>query len=61
VTTAPSGALTHLLFESLAYFIAARWYSRARPLSPPPPRDRFVLLACAVFGAALGSKGLHIL
>ena len=52
----------HFLFESAAYFVAARVYWRTRLLSPqPPPRDRFLLLACAVFGAALGSKGLHIL
>jgi prolipoprotein diacylglyceryltransferase len=51
----------HLVFEALAYFIAARVYWRAQPALQPAPRDRFLLLACAVFGAALGSKGLHVL
>ncbi len=51
----------HLALETLAYFIAARVYWRAQPALQPPQRDRFLLLACAVFGAALGSKGLHVL
>jgi phosphatidylglycerol---prolipoprotein diacylglyceryl transferase len=52
----------HFVFESLAYFIAARLYWRAQPTAPqPPPRDRFLLLGCAIFGALLGSKALHIL
>ncbi len=62
MTIAPSGALAHLLLESLAYFAAARWYWRAQAVGvQPSARDRFVLLACAVFGAAFGSKGLHVL
>lgn len=61
MTTASSGSLTHFALETLAYFVAARWYWRAARLGPqPPPRDRFLLLACAVFGAALGSKLLHV-
>ena len=60
--TPASGALPHLAFETLAYFVAARWYWRSRNSAvQPPPRDRFLLLGCAVFGAAIGSKGLHML
>ncbi len=51
----------HLLLETLAYFVAARVYWRAQPALQPPPRDRFLLLACAIFGAAVGSKALHVL
>ena len=52
----------HFAFEFAAYFVAARVFWRTRLATPQPPqRDRFVLLACAVFGAALGSKGLHVL
>jgi phosphatidylglycerol---prolipoprotein diacylglyceryl transferase len=55
-------ARLHLLFETLAYFIAARLYWRAAATGPQPAaRDRFLLLGCAVFGAALGSKLLHVL
>ena len=50
----------HLIFETLAYFVAARVYWRAQPALQPLPADRFLLLACAIFGAALGSKGLHV-
>ena len=59
--TADLGAAWHFALESTAYFVAARVYWRTRLDSPPPPRDRFLLLACAVFGAALGSKALHVL
>jgi phosphatidylglycerol---prolipoprotein diacylglyceryl transferase len=60
--TPEHGARWHFALETLAYFVAARVYWSARANSPqPPPRDRFVLLACAVFGAALGSKALHVL
>ncbi len=60
--TTASGSLTHLVFETLAYFVAARWYWRTRSAGvQPSPRDRFLLLGCAVFGAAIGSKGLHVL
>ncbi len=61
MTTVSSGSLPHFALETLAYFVAARWYWRAARASPQPaPRDRFLLLACAVFGAALGSKLLHV-
>ncbi len=56
------GPLPHLVLEAAAYFVAARIYWRSDRTGPQPePRDRFVLLACAVFGAALGSKSLHAL
>jgi phosphatidylglycerol---prolipoprotein diacylglyceryl transferase len=52
----------HLLFETLAYVIAARLYWRAAATAPQPAaRERFLLLGCAVFGAAVGSKMLHVL
>lgn len=54
--------MPHLVLEALAYFIAGRLYWRERNAGlQPPPRDRFLLLGCAVFGAALGAKVLHIL
>jgi prolipoprotein diacylglyceryltransferase len=57
-----SGTTPHLLLESLAYFIGARIYWRQAKQGPQPPsRDRFLLLGCAIFGAALGSKALHVL
>jgi phosphatidylglycerol---prolipoprotein diacylglyceryl transferase len=61
-----SGPLPHLLLEAAAYFVAARVYWRGTRSADdmalqPPPRDRFLLLACALFGAAIGSKTLHVL
>jgi prolipoprotein diacylglyceryltransferase len=57
-----SGTTPHFLLETLAYFVGARIYWKQATRGPqPPPRDRFLLLGCAVFGAALGSKALHIL
>ncbi|MBC7841854.1 MAG: prolipoprotein diacylglyceryl transferase [Gemmatimonadaceae bacterium] len=54
--------MTHFLLEALAYFVAARLYWRASASAvQPPTRDRWLLLGCAVFGAALGSKLLHVL
>jgi phosphatidylglycerol---prolipoprotein diacylglyceryl transferase len=54
--------LPHLLCETLAYFIAARLYWRASAGGrQPPPTDRFLLLASAILGAAIGSKSLHVL
>jgi phosphatidylglycerol---prolipoprotein diacylglyceryl transferase len=56
------GPGAHLFFESLAYFVAARVYWRARTAaSQPPKRDRVLLLGCAIFGALIGSKALHAL
>jgi phosphatidylglycerol---prolipoprotein diacylglyceryl transferase len=56
----------HLVLEAAAYFLAARLYWRQVRLASPSaapaaPRDRFFLLACAVFGAAVGAKTLHAL
>jgi phosphatidylglycerol---prolipoprotein diacylglyceryl transferase len=58
-----SGHTSHLIFEIAAYFVAARvyrFYARAETLKPSTV-DRFCMLAGAIFGAALGSKTLHIL
>lgn len=56
------GSTAHVVLEALAYFVAARVYWRTRTSSEQPAsRDRFLLLASAVFGAAVGSKGLHTL
>jgi phosphatidylglycerol---prolipoprotein diacylglyceryl transferase len=57
------GHQVHLFFELAAYFVAARvyWYfTKADPIKPSVV-DRFCLLAGAIFGAAVGSKGLHVL
>ena len=58
-----SGAEAHLLLETGAYLIGAQVYWRRARRSPQPPAriDRWWLLACVVFGAALGSKALHVL
>ena len=58
-----SGPLAHTLLEALAYFCAARLYWRqARRQQQPPARvDRWLLLGCVIFGAAIGSKSLHVL
>jgi phosphatidylglycerol---prolipoprotein diacylglyceryl transferase len=59
----PDSTLPHLLLEALAYFVGARVYwhhARAQP-GPSQAIDRWLLLGCALFGAALGSKGLHVL
>ena len=62
MTIPTAGTPWHLIFETLAYVVAARIYWRAQAVGPQPvPRDRFLLLAAAVFGAALGSKLLHAL
>jgi prolipoprotein diacylglyceryltransferase len=54
--------LPHVVLEALAYFVGARVYwTQARSQPSPPGVDRWLLLGCAVFGAALGSKGLHAL
>lgn len=52
----------HLVLEALAYFVGARIYWIAARRLPLPPRkaDRLVLLGFAVFGAAVGSKLLHV-
>ena len=54
--------MTHFLLETLAYVVAARLYWRASAgTAQPSARDRWLLLGCAIFGAALGSKLLHVL
>lgn len=57
------GPQAHIVLEAAAYLFGARMYwSRARR-GPRPGAllDRWRLLACVVFGAALGSKALHVL
>lgn len=53
----------HLILEIAAYFIAARvyWFFAKAETIKPPTVDRFCMLAGAIFGAAIGSKGLHVL
>lgn len=58
-----ASAVPHVVLEALAYFVGARVYwrhARGQP-SPPAKVDRWLLLGCAVFGAAVGSKALHAL
>ena len=57
------GPQAHLVLELLAYFVGARVYWAAARQQPLPPHlaDRLLLLASAIFGAALGSKLLHVL
>lgn len=56
------GREAHLLLELLAYFVGARLYWRNARALPRPAQwiNRMALLAGAVFGAALGSKLLHV-
>ena len=55
--------LPHLVLEALAYGLGARVYGREAKAQPRPAAraDRWLLLGCALFGAAVGSKGLHAL
>ena len=57
------GTSAHVLLEAVAYFVAARVYWRTARTQPRPARatDRWLLVACAISGAAAGSKGLHVL
>ena len=56
-----SGDLTHVMLEMLAYAVAARVYWRGSAAAPGPTGpDRWLLFAATVFGAALGSKLLHV-
>jgi phosphatidylglycerol:prolipoprotein diacylglycerol transferase len=57
-----SGPQAHILLEAAAYSLGARVYqARARHLPRPASRlDRWLLLACVLFGAAAGSKLLHV-
>jgi phosphatidylglycerol:prolipoprotein diacylglycerol transferase len=55
-------ALPHLVLEALAYFVGARVYwVQARRTARPPGVDGWLLLGGGLFGAAVGSKGLHAL
>jgi phosphatidylglycerol---prolipoprotein diacylglyceryl transferase len=58
-----SGPIPHLVLEGIAYFVAARVYWAFASTQAQPPRilDRWLLAACAIAGAAVGSKGLHVL
>jgi prolipoprotein diacylglyceryltransferase len=53
--------LPHTLLELVAYGVAGRLYWRVADREPrPAPADRWFLFACVVFGAAVGSKLLHV-
>jgi len=58
-----AGPQAHIVLEAAAYAIGARVYwAHARQLPRPESVvDRWVILACVLFGAALGSKALHAL
>ena len=57
------GTLPHVLLEALAYLVASRTYWSVARTQPRPSRasDRWLLAACAIAGAAVGSKSLHVL
>lgn len=57
------GTSAHVLLEAVAYFVAARTYWAVARTQPRPARasDRWLLVACAIAGAAVGSKALHVL
>jgi len=58
-----TGAQAHIVLEAAAYAIGARVYWANARKTPRPDSlvDRWVLLACVLFGAALGSKLLHVI
>ena len=57
------GTRPHVVLEALAYFTAARVYWAAARHQPRPASalDRWLLAGCAIAGAAIGSKALHVL
>lgn len=57
-----TGPQAHTVLEAAAYAIGARLYWAQTRKAPRPASvvDRWLLLACVVFGAALGSKALHV-
>ena len=57
-----AGPQAHIVLEAAAYAIGARvyWASARRLPRPDSVLDRWVILACVLFGAALGSKLLHV-
>jgi prolipoprotein diacylglyceryltransferase len=57
-----AGPQAHFVLESAGYAIGARfyWANARHSARPESGLDRWVLLACVVFGAALGSKALHV-
>jgi prolipoprotein diacylglyceryltransferase len=58
-----AGPQAHVALEALAYLVAGRvyWAQAGRAPRPAKALDRWKVLACVVFGAALGSKSLHVL
>ena len=58
-----AGPQAHILLEAAAYTIGARIYwAHARGMPQPKSiLDRWLLVACVLFGAAAGSKALHVL
>ena len=56
------GQQPHLVLEAAAYFVAARVYWAQARHAPQPAvsLDRWKILACAIFGAAVGSRALHV-
>lgn len=58
-----SSTTPHVVLEALGYFVGARVYWALAKQGPRPEKsvDRLLLLGCAIFGAAVGSKGLHVL
>lgn len=58
-----AGPQAHIAFEAAAYAIGARvyWANARRASRPDSLLDRWVILACVLFGAALGSKALHVI
>jgi phosphatidylglycerol:prolipoprotein diacylglycerol transferase len=58
-----SGPFPHFALELFAYFVGAQIYWRMARAQAARQKwqERFFLLAGAVGGAALGSKGLHVL
>lgn len=57
------GTRPHVVLEAIAYLAAARVYWAAARHQPRPAGalDRWLLVGCAIAGAALGSKALHVL
>jgi phosphatidylglycerol---prolipoprotein diacylglyceryl transferase len=58
-----AGPQAHIVLEAAAYAIGARvhWAQTRKAPHPRSVVDRWVLLACVLFGAALGSKALHVI